>query len=312
MRTIRAVCIIVLLLGITCVSAHASGQDTIRFAFQDRIGSVIPIMAVTMGFFENADLRVEPQRFSSGPACAEALYSGAADLGCMGDATAVIMASRSPDFVIIASHASGEHRHRVMVRADAPFETLADLRGKAIGVKEGTSTYGGLLAALNRAGLKPADVRLVDLTPGTMLEALLAGSIEAFAASEPTPSAAEEKGARQLCTLGGLGNAYPILTLVNTTHFAGREDLLKRFLQAMKQAAEYARAHPEEAARIMSAETGLPLPRTQHAMALHRYDLTLDQSIRTSLDKTARFLLAQGIIKQLPDWSRALTTTYLP
>ena len=293
-------------------NAYAAGNDTIRFAFQDRIGSVIPILAVTKGFFSDQGLEVEPMRFSSGPACAEALYSGAADLGCMGDTTAVIMTSRSPDFVIIASHASGEHRHRVMVRADSPLQSLADLRGKRIGVKKGTSTYGGLLAALKQASLDPADVQLVDLTPGTMLEALQAGSIDAFAASEPTPSAAEEKGARQLRSLGGLGNSYPILTLANESHFTDREAQLKHFLAAMQQAAGYAWTHPEETARIMAAETGLPLPRTQRAMALHNYDLTLNQKIRTSLDATARFLLAQDIIKKLPDWNHSISAVYLP
>ena len=92
-------------------------------------------------------------RFSSGPACAEALYSGAADIGGMGDTTAIIMTARSPAFVIIASHATGEHRHRVMVRNDSRLQTLNDLKGKRLGVKKGTSTYGGLLAALSKAGM---------------------------------------------------------------------------------------------------------------------------------------------------------------
>lgn len=44
---------------------------------------------------------------------------------------------------------------------------------------------------------------------------LLAGSIAAFAASEPTTSLAELHGARQLATLDGLGNNYPRLMLAN-------------------------------------------------------------------------------------------------
>lgn len=310
MKNVFWMCLAVLVLA--AAGAYAGGQEVVRFAFQDRIGSVVPIVAVAKAFFAQQGLRVEPLRFSSGPACAEALYSGAADIGCMGDTTAVIMTSRSPDFVIIASHASGEHRHRVMVRADAPLKTLADLRGKRLGVKKGTSTYGGLLAALDKAGVAPSEVRIIDLTPGTMLDALLAGSIDAFAASEPTPSAAEEKGARQLCTLGGLGNTYPILTLANTTHFAGNESALRKFLLAMGQAAAYAKAHPEETAELMARETGLPLARAKRAMQLHSYDLALDQAIRTSLDKTARFLLAQQIIETLPNWPQAATDQYLP
>ena len=42
----------------------------------------------------------------------------------------------------------------------------------------------------------------------TIAKHFLAGCIDAFAASDPIPSAAEQKGAQALTTLGGLGNAY--------------------------------------------------------------------------------------------------------
>ena len=50
-------------------------QSVIWFAFQDRIGSVIPIIAEKKGFFLYEGLKVEPLRFNSGPACAEAPIS---------------------------------------------------------------------------------------------------------------------------------------------------------------------------------------------------------------------------------------------
>jgi sulfonate transport system substrate-binding protein len=131
----------------------------------------------------------------------------------MGDTAAIIITSRSDKFVIIASNAAGEHRHRIMVRKDSDIFTINDLKGKRIGVRKGTSTYGGLLDALEKANISPKEIDLIDLTPPIMIDALMVGSLDAFAASEPTPSAAEQKGARTLTTLGGLGNEYPLINI---------------------------------------------------------------------------------------------------
>ena len=251
----------------------------IRFAFQDRIGSVIPIVADSKGFFKEEGLLVKSLRFSSGPACSEALYSGSADVAGMGDTTAIIIATRSDRFLIIASHATGEHRHRIMVLKDSSLKALHDLKGKKLAVKKGTSTYGGLLAALNNAGISPGELHILDLTPPTMTDALMAGSIDAFAASEPTPSSAEGKGARELTTLGGLGNEYPLLILAHSDFLINRPEIARKFLHALKKAEKYVHTHPEEVATIMSTETGLPLGTAKQAMQRHQYRLRLDTGI---------------------------------
>ena len=189
----------------------SNSEPAIRFAYQNRIGSAACVVAVENDFFTDEELKIEPFRFNSGPACAEALYSGSADIGTMGDTTALITVSRDDRFVIIASHGQGEHRHRLMVDRNASITMVENLRGKTVGVKKGTSTYGGFLLLLASRQLDPAEIRILDMRPSEMPDALAAGSIDAFVASEPTPSLAEMRGARELATMGGLGNTYPTL-----------------------------------------------------------------------------------------------------
>jgi len=270
-------------------------QQPLRFAYQNRVGSVLPIIAVSQGFFSDQGLQVEVQVFSSGPACAEALYSGAADIATMGDTTAVIALSRSLPLRLLTSHASGEHRHRLMVM-DPSLRTISDLRGRRIGVKKGTSTFGGLLALLERHGLTAQDVRLVNLRPSTLIEALQAGSIDALAASEPTPSLAEMKGAHQLTTLGGLGNNYPILLLTRENICHNHSLQLAAFLRALETARQFVAQHREQAEQIVSTALNLPLDVTHRSMLIHKYHLTLDDDILSSLKETASFLHQQKIL----------------
>jgi len=294
-----------------CTEKPKTASKPIRFAFQNHIGSALPVIAVEKGFFADQGLEVEPLRFNNGPACAEALYSGSADFGTMGDTTAIICASRSENLAMIASHCTGEHRHRLIVRANAPYRSLADLSGKRVGIKKGTSTYGGFLAALSAAGIPAGAITVVNLSPSILPEALAAGSIEAFAASEPTPSMGELKGGRELMTFGGLGNRYPIMLLAQNDFLTNREADTLAFMQALKTAEGFVRAHPEETAEIMARGTGLPREVMQSAMERHTYALTMDAPIVSSLSETAAFLKAHGKLHKVPDFTATFTDRYL-
>jgi aliphatic sulfonates family ABC transporter substrate-binding protein len=279
----------------------------IRFAHQNRVGCAACLVAVEKGFFADEGLAVEASRLNSGDACAEALFTGSADIGDMGDTTAVIAASRGAPLRIIASHGSGEHRHRLVVRGDGAIRRPEDLAGKRLAVKKGTSTYGGLLAFLAARRMAPENIHIVDLRPDDMPDALMAGSVDAFAASEPTPSLAEAQGARELATLGGLGNAYPILILAKTELIETRPGDVRRFLRALDRAERFIAAQPDETAALLARATGLAPETARRAMERHAYRLTLDPDILSSLQDTARFLKGQGIIEAVPDFARAIS-----
>jgi len=139
----------------------------------------------------------------------------------------------------------------------------------------------------------------------------MAGSIDAFAASEPTPSLAEEKGGRELITFGGLGNQYPIMMLAHASFLINREKDLLGFIGALRSAEAFIRKNPDETAKILGDTTGLPSEVTRRAMKRHSYRLTLDEVILASLRDTAQFLKEQNKIKQLPDLSIAATPHFL-
>ncbi len=67
------------------------------------------------------------------------------------------------------------------------------LRGKRIGNAFGSTSHYALLQALSSVGLEEKDVTLVPMETSQMLDALENGTIDAFAAWEPTPAAALKK-----------------------------------------------------------------------------------------------------------------------
>ena len=309
-RTPLAVLVVGWLFAAALVTAYfgARRPTAVRLAYQNRIASAIVIVAVEQEFFAKEGLAVEPLRFNSGPACSEALFSGSADIGTMGDATGVIAVSRGAPLTIIASHGRGEHRHRIVVAGDSRVRDVTDLIGKRVGVKKGTSTYGGFLALLAQHRVEPDSLQVIDMRPADMPEALAAGSVDAFVASEPTPSLAEVQGARELTTLGGLGNTYPILILAKNNLIARNPEKLSPFFCALRRAERFVQDQPEPTAAILARATGLAPELVRRAMERHTFEIGLDDTIRTSLRRTAELLQTQGIIPQVPDFEAVVAT----
>lgn len=70
---------------------------------------------------------------------------------------------------------------------------ISELRRKKIGNAYGSTSHYALLQALSSVGMSENDITLVPLEASQMIEALENGAIDAFAAWEPTPSAAIKK-----------------------------------------------------------------------------------------------------------------------
>jgi sulfonate transport system substrate-binding protein len=285
-------------------------RPTIRFAYQDRVADAASMIAVEEGFFRDERLDVKPLVFSSGPACSEALLSGSADIGTMGDTTAIIAVARSP-VKIIASHGGGEHRHRIIVGEKSGIRAPADLTGKRLAVKKGTSTYGGLLAWSDSVGLDLAKVKVTEMRPEDMGDALMSGAVDAIVASEPTPSVVEQRGGRELATLGGLGNTYPILLVGRNEFLAAQPEAVGSFLKAMRRAADFIHDHPKEAAEVLAGKTGLSSAVTARAMSHHYYRLDLGEDTRASLRAIAGFLVKQRLLDSPPDLTKTVDASFL-
>ena len=80
---------------------------------------------------------------------------------------------------------------QVLVHADSPIQSIADLRGKRVAVGKGSSAHGHILGQLQKAGLTPADVTLVFLQPADALSAFTKREADAWAIWDPYTAQAE-------------------------------------------------------------------------------------------------------------------------
>ncbi|MBV5306022.1 MAG: ABC transporter substrate-binding protein [Desulfobulbaceae bacterium] len=239
---------------------------------------------------------------------AEALVAGEADVAAMGDAPALIAVSRNGNLKILTSYMTSENMHRLIVSQSSNIAKPSDLAGKKIAVHVGTSTYGALLLYLKKHGIDKKEVTFVTIPPQFFPEAMQKGEVDAVAGSEPWPQNVLDKNptARQLTTLGGLGNTYPHLILGRADFLQASQEKSKAILRVIADMESMLRDRPEEAARLIAQATGRPWQKELAALSELQWSSGVDETIRQSLLQTAGFLIAEGKLKKMPDLKAAI------
>lgn len=128
----------------------------------------------------------------------------------------------------------------------------ADLKGKKIGVYSLSSgTLTNLQLLLNQAGLSTKDVTVV-VTGLLNFAPLMQGQVDATAATDTGLLVARAKGVGDVNVMEVRHslNLSSDLFIVRQDTFQQKKDLLKRFLAAYRDSAQWMIDHPEEAAKL--------------------------------------------------------------
>jgi ABC-type nitrate/sulfonate/bicarbonate transport system substrate-binding protein len=108
-----------------------------------------------------------------------------------------------------------------------------------------------MLGLLEKAGLSPSDVTLVNTPPPEMTVALLAKGVDAFAAWDPVPIVAmkDVPGAIEVIR-GGEVISYLGFNIAMRPWLEKNGETVEKFLAAVSEADKWMRANPKQAAAI--------------------------------------------------------------
>jgi len=126
------------------------------------------------------------------------------------------------------------------------LKNLSDLKGKKIGITRlGSSTHSVTLWVLNRHGLKPEDVQLLQLVDvPNILTAIVAGQIDAGALSPPTNFRARKAGLSELIDLSKDGPEYVSVAIGSTRSFVkANEEMTRRFVRGYSEGVQFLKAN---------------------------------------------------------------------
>jgi sulfonate transport system substrate-binding protein len=220
----------------------------------------------------------------------EFLNAGSIDIGSTAGAAALIGRINGNPVKTVGVFSRPEWT-ALVCRADTPFTSPADLKGKSVAVTRGTDPHIFLVRALDSAGLTEKDVRLVLLQHPDGKTALIRGDVDAWTGLDPMMAQAEIENGAKLFYRKPEANTWGVLN-AREAFATQNPDLVKRVLAIYEEARQWALTNPAELQAIMAKETKLPGPIV--ARQLER----TDHSNKGVTDATRQTVLEAGLALQ--------------
>ncbi|MEE4125196.1 aliphatic sulfonate ABC transporter substrate-binding protein [Pseudomonas viridiflava] len=227
----------------------------------------------------------------------EYLNSGSVDFASSASLSAVLARANGSPIKSVYVYSRAEWTAFV-VRKDSPLQTVADLKGKKIAATKGTDPYLFTLRALQQAGLKKDDVELLHLQHPDGRIALEKGDVDAWAGLDPHMAASQIQAGSRLLYRNKDFNSYGVLS-VTETYAKEHPEAIKTVLTAYEKARDWAVKNPDELARLLAQESGLPLEVAR--LQLSRTDLSEPQLSARDVESSkaaAPILVSEELVRK--------------
>ena len=230
----------------------------LRIAYSDWPGWVAWDIAVQKGWFKEAGVDVELKWFDYAPSM-EAYSAGKVDAVAVTNGDALVTGSSgSPSVAIVINDFSNGND---MIVAKKGITSVAQLKGKTIGVEVGLVDHLLLLNALETAKLTEKDVKITNIKTDDAAQALKSGKVDAVAAWQPNSGAAlrEVPGSTAIFTSANVpGLIYDVLA-VNPKSLTEHRAEWTKVVGVWFRIANFIKDEKnlDESAKIMSARVGL-------------------------------------------------------
>ena len=228
------------------------------------IAGMVPIYAANkLGYFKESGLEVSVEFAAGGAQIVPLLVQGTYQIGNTPAVSAALANQQGFNLRLIPTTLDDKRaipgQTASLVKSDGPVKSIADLKGKRIGVNTINSVnwlYDR--AFLRKHGLDPSQVTYVEIPFPSMVDALLRGSVDAINVAQPFHRIAVNTG--QARALG-----YPFVEVQPGLHIAAysgtaawldaNPNTVKAFVQGMRRAVRHLRANEAEAKNLIAEYT---------------------------------------------------------
>lgn len=254
--------------------AQSATKDTLRIGFQ-KYGTLTVLKA--RGDLEK---RLAPQgialqwiEFPAGPQLLEGLNVGAIDFGTVGEAPPIFAQAAGAPIVYVANQPPAPSAEAIVVPKGSPLKSVADLKGRKVALNKGSNVHYLLVKALEKAGVKYADVNVVFLPPADARAAFEKGAVDAWVIWDPFLAAAElQIGARVLADGSGLVANHQFY-LASRDYADRKPQIVQAIVEELAKLDAWAAKNAKEVAQLLAPQIGLALDITERSANRFAYGI---------------------------------------
>ncbi|MCU6433361.1 NrtA/SsuA/CpmA family ABC transporter substrate-binding protein [Undibacterium sp. Jales W-56] len=272
-------------------------------------GSGLVYLAAAKGYFLEEGLDVTLQTYTSGRDALAATIEKNADLGTVANMPVVYATMNGQLISIVTTIFTAGKSYGVVARRDRGIETLADIKGKIVGVTSRTDGHYVFSTMLARHRLLLDQVHIQDISPEEMATALQSGKVDAIATWEPWLSAATQAmGANgiEFRTDGGFVLEYNLAG--RSDWVSANQEKIQRVLKALLQAKRFVDDNPLEAHAVIAKAIKIDPAVLNSVGPNYRFVVQLDQNLLIMLEDQARWAVQNKFSNQtsMPNFLTAI------
>lgn len=246
------------LFAASLISIAAQAAEPLKIGYSDWPGWVAWEVAIEKQWFKKAGVDVKFEWFDY-VASMDAFAAGKLDAVAMTNGDTLVTGSTGGKgvMIILNDYSNGND----MVVARPGITSIAQLKGKKVGVEVGFVDHLLLLNGLEKAGLKESDVELVNVPTNETPQVLASGDVDAVVAWQPNSGQALKQvpGSKAIYTSADEpGLIYDVLA-VSPASLAERKADWKKVAKVWYQVVDFINNEKTkpEALKIMAARVGL-------------------------------------------------------
>lgn len=276
------------------------------------------ILAQEMGFFQKHGVDVKLVPLENYGDLMSIFLSGQSDISLPNWPEAITMQGRKPGFfkVILVYDYSNGADHMV---CRPNIQSIADLRGKRIGVTP--RTYGDLFVRemLAREGMTADDVTFVDLSPEQIADNLPT-NIDAGYTWEPYTSEAISRGYKVIFDSSSTPGLLSDVVVARTDIIKNRPQDVQAFVDAWFEALAYWQANPDQSRAILAQVTDQQ-PEDISLEGIHMYSREENKqvfdpnggplSLYSTGNTIVKFLKTVGLLSAPVNFDEMLDSTFI-
>lgn len=250
--------------------------DTLRIGYQK--SSTLLTIIKARGTLEQQlaplGVKVSWHEFSSGLPLLEALNVGGVDLSAdVADTVPVFAQAAGAQLTYFAQESPSPSAQAIVVKAGAPYQRVADLKGKKIALTKAAGSHYLLIASLDKAGLKFKDIEPAYLTPADGRAAFERGAVDAWVTWDPYLAGVQRQSQVRIIADGRDVADYQRYYLAAAAYAKARPDVLAVVFEELRKTGRWVKQSPQEAAAFLAPLWGLDAATVQLANSRRSYEV---------------------------------------
>ncbi|MGW1814966.1 ABC transporter substrate-binding protein [Streptomyces sp. NPDC002125] len=289
--------------GTTDSAGSGGGRSlTVRIALGVDASYAPLYLAVERGMFEKAGLDVQLMKVEGGPAAAQAVTAGVAQMSANADSTALPQMVSNPALRSLGVFQSSGRLLKVVLRKGITSPRQIRTMGSIQGI--------GLFAThqyLRHHGIDPDSVKIQQSSPQEMPTIFQRGDIDGYILFDPWVTKGVEAGGHIAGSTGDFGVTYRQWLLADQKWLKEHQDVAGKVFKVVAEADRLVTKDPHAAALASHEQVQLPVAGTEKAIG----EISFRSRALTAADvassrRIVDFLLAQKLIKSAPDYDTVL------